>query len=104
MRMRLFGVSELDSLDSIKARAARAQARTKQARDRAAQAKAREIEAHRRAIMMHEDAAALFDRSHQPDRARDALQRAEHARELLRQAVAEQAAAAAESSARAATG
>jgi hypothetical protein len=63
-------MSDVDSLDSLRAR---------------------EIDAHRRAITMHKDAATLFDRLHQPDRAGAALQRAEHARELLRQAIAEQA-------------
>jgi hypothetical protein len=77
-------MSDVDSLDSLRAVAAQAQAR-------AARAQVREIEAHRRAITMHEDAAALFDRFHQPDKARDALQRAEHARKLLRLAIAEQA-------------
>jgi hypothetical protein len=52
-------------------------------------AKTREIEAHRRAIKMHEDAVILFDRLHQTGSA-NARERAERAREMLRQALAEQ--------------
>jgi hypothetical protein len=57
---------------------------------RARAAKAREIEAHRRAIKMHEDAVILFDRFHQTGKSLRARERVEHARELLRQALAEQ--------------
>jgi hypothetical protein len=64
------------------------------AKARALQAKAREIEAHRRAITLHEDAAILFDRLHQSGRSRDARERAERAREMLRLALEEQAEAA----------
>jgi putative ubiquitin-RnfH superfamily antitoxin RatB of RatAB toxin-antitoxin module len=60
------------------------------ARARARAAKAREIEAHRRAIKMHEDAVILFDRFHQTSKSLRARERVEHARELLRQALAEQ--------------
>ncbi|HWI01155.1 MAG TPA: hypothetical protein VNT27_12560 [Propionibacteriaceae bacterium] len=58
---------------------------------RAAKAKAREIEAHRRAIKMHEDAVRLFDRLHQTEKSRAARERADRAREMLRDALAEQA-------------
>jgi hypothetical protein len=58
---------------------------------RAAKAKAREIEAHRRAIKMHEDAVRLFDRLQQTEKSRAARKRAERAREMLRNALAEQA-------------
>jgi hypothetical protein len=49
-----------------------------------------EIEAHRRAINLQESSAIMFDRAHQPGRSRNARQRAEHALETLRQALAEQ--------------
>jgi hypothetical protein len=54
------------------------------------EAQAREIEAQRRAIRLQESSAIMFDRAHQPRRSRSARQRAEHALELLRQALAEQ--------------
>ena len=60
------------------------------ARARAVQAQAREIEAHRRAINLQESSAIMFDRAHQPRRSRNARERAEHALEALRQALAEQ--------------
>lgn len=60
------------------------------ARARVRAAKAREIEAHRRAIKMHEDAVILFDRFHQTGKSLRARERVERARELLRQALAEQ--------------
>jgi hypothetical protein len=66
------------------------QGRAEGAKARALQAKAREIEAHRRAITLHEDAAILFDRLHQSGKSRDARQRAERAREMLRLALEEQ--------------
>lgn len=61
------------------------------AKARARRAKAREIKAHRRAITLHEDAAVLFDRFHLAGNSRDARQRAERAREMLRLALEEQA-------------
>ena len=57
------------------------------AKARAKAAKAREIEAHRRAVELQEKAAAMFDRVHYSHEAQNALQRAEHAREMLRQAL-----------------
>jgi hypothetical protein len=60
------------------------------AKARAERAKAREIEAHRRAIELQEKAAAMFDRVHYSEEARNAQQRADRAREMLRQALAEQ--------------
>jgi hypothetical protein len=54
-------------------------------------AKARELEAHRRAIKRHEDAVILFVRFHQTAKSRDARQRAERAREMLRLALGQQA-------------
>jgi hypothetical protein len=39
---------------------------------------------------MHEDAVILFDRFHQTSKSLRARERVEHARELLRQALAEQ--------------
>jgi hypothetical protein len=60
------------------------------AKARARAAKGREIEAHRRAIKVHEDAVILFDRFHQTGKSLRARERAERARELLRQALAEQ--------------
>lgn len=60
------------------------------AKARAREAKAHEIEAHRRAVELQENAAAMFDRVHYSEEARNALARAERAREMLRQALAEQ--------------
>jgi hypothetical protein len=59
------------------------------AKARAMQATAREIEADRRAINLQESSAIMFDRAHQNDKSRNARQRAEHAREMLWQALAE---------------
>ena len=64
------------------------------AKARADEAKAREIEAHRRAVELQEKAAAMFDRVHYSQEARNALQRADRAREMLREALAEQESAA----------
>jgi hypothetical protein len=60
------------------------------ARVRAALAKRRELAAHARAIKLHEQAANLQERLGHPDRAATARAHAEHARELQRQALAEQ--------------
>jgi hypothetical protein len=57
---------------------------------RAALAKRRELAAHARAIKLHEQAAMLQERLGHPDRAATARAHAEHARELQRQALAEQ--------------
>ena len=59
------------------------------ARARAMQVQAREIEAHRRAINLQESSAIMFDRVHQTAKSHNARQRADHAREKLRQALAE---------------
>jgi hypothetical protein len=59
------------------------------ARAWALQAQAREIDAHRRAINLQESSAVMFDRAHQAGRSRNARQRADHAREMLLQALAE---------------
>ena len=59
------------------------------AKARAMQAQAREIEAHRRAINLQESAAIMFDRVHRTDRSRNARERADHARKMLWQALAE---------------
>jgi hypothetical protein len=53
------------------------------ARRRAALAKQRELAAHQRAIELHERAAELQERLGYPDRAANARQHAEHARQLL---------------------
>lgn len=53
------------------------------------QAQAREIEAQRRAINLQESSAIMLDRAHQPGRSQNARQRADHARDMLRQARAE---------------
>ena len=58
--------------------------------ERAAAAKQYEIGAHRRAITMHEMAAAHFDRVGNREAAADARVRAEHARQRLALALAEQ--------------
>jgi hypothetical protein len=60
------------------------------ARDRAALAKQRELAAHQRAIELHEQAAEFQDRLGHPDRAANARQHAEHARELLAKGEVEQ--------------
>ncbi len=60
------------------------------ARQRAAAAKQRELAAHQRAIELHEQAAELQDRLGHPDRAANARQHAEHARELLAKGEVEQ--------------
>ena len=60
------------------------------ARERAAKAKERELAAHQRAIELHERAAGLQDRLGHPDRAANAREHAEHARELLAQGLVEQ--------------
>ena len=59
------------------------------AKARAMQVQAREIEAHRRAINLQESSAIMFDRVHQTAKSRNARQRADHAREKLRLALAE---------------
>ena len=56
------------------------------AKARAMEAVTREIEAHRRAIKLQESSAIMFDRVHQSAKSHNARKRAEHARELLRQA------------------
>ena len=61
------------------------------ARERAAAAKRRELAAHQRAIELHERAAELQERLGHPDRATNARQHAEHARQLLAVARAEEA-------------
>jgi hypothetical protein len=61
------------------------------AKDRARRAKVLEIEAHKRAIELHEQAAAIFDRLRYEERAQNARERAERTRQLLQQALAEQA-------------
>jgi hypothetical protein len=53
------------------------------ARNRAGLAKQRELAAHQRAIELHEQAAELQERLGHPDRAANARQHAEHARQLL---------------------
>ena len=50
---------------------------------RAMQATACEIEAQRRAINLQESSAIMFDRVHETGKARNARQRADHARERL---------------------
>jgi hypothetical protein len=60
------------------------------ARKRAAVAKRRELAAHQRAIELHEQAAELQERLGHPERAANARQHAEHARELLAKGRAEQ--------------
>jgi hypothetical protein len=60
------------------------------ARERAAVAKERELAAHQRAIELHEQAAKLQERLGHPDRAVNARQHAQHARELLAKGRAEQ--------------
>ena len=54
--------------------------------DRVLEVKQRELSAHRGAIELHEQAAQLQERLGHPDRAADARQHADHARELYRQA------------------
>ena len=56
---------------------------------RAMQVQAREIEARRRAINLQESSAIMFDRVHQAAKSRNARQRADHAREKLRQSLTE---------------
>jgi hypothetical protein len=60
------------------------------ARQRAAAAKRRELAAHRRAIELHAQAAALQERLGHPERAANAREHAEHARELLARGIEEQ--------------
>ena len=74
-RLGSFSMSDLVSASSAKARAMQVQAR--------------EIEAHRRAINLQESSAIAFDRVHQTAKSRNARQRADHAREKLRLALAE---------------
>ena len=59
------------------------------AKARAMEATARDIEAQREAINLQESSAIMFERVHQPNKSRNARERAEHARERLWQAVAE---------------
>jgi uncharacterized protein involved in propanediol utilization len=74
-RLGSFSMSDLVSASSAKARAMQVQAR--------------EIEVHRRAINLQESSAIMFDRVHQTAKSRNARQRADHAREKLRLALAE---------------
>ena len=60
------------------------------AKARAMHATAFEIEAQRQASNLQESSAILFDRAHQIGKSRNARQRADHARERLWQALAEQ--------------
>jgi hypothetical protein len=60
--------------------------------ERALSAKRRELAAHFRAIELHERAVALQDRLGHPDRAANARQHAERARELHERALQEQTA------------
>jgi hypothetical protein len=60
------------------------------ARERVAQAKQRELAAHQRAIELHERAADLQEQLGHPDRAANAREHAQHARELLAQGLVEQ--------------
>jgi hypothetical protein len=60
------------------------------AKARAMHATACEIEAQRRAINLQESSAIMFDSAHQTGKSRNARQRADHARERLWQALAEQ--------------
>jgi hypothetical protein len=73
-------------------RARRTPRQATSALERAKLAKRRELAAHLRAIELHEQAAALQDRLGHPDRAANARQHAEHARELYECALEEQAA------------
>jgi hypothetical protein len=81
-------VRELSQATSAASSEVRRQATS--ARERAAIAKQRELAAHQRAIELHEQAAELQERLGHPDRAANARQHAEHARELLAVAQAEQ--------------
>jgi hypothetical protein len=51
------------------------------AKARAMEATARDIEAQREAINLQESSAIMFERVHQPNKSRNARERAEHARE-----------------------
>ena len=61
------------------------------ARQRAGRAKARELVVHHHAEELHEEAAKMQERLGHADRAQAARGRAEHARELLAEALREQA-------------
>jgi hypothetical protein len=82
-------VHKLSQETSAVARAVRR--REASARERAMVAKQRELAAHQRAIQLHEQAAALQERLGYLERAANARQHAQHARELLATAQAEQA-------------
>jgi hypothetical protein len=67
-----------------------AQQRLTSARERALVAKRRELAAHERAIKRHKEAAELQDRFGHPDRAANAREHAQKARELRELALREQ--------------